>query len=1367
MDQEQYHATTKSANSLEEEANDASLANTRSNSSSSVTDLDTSSFTNNISSTLLDHREIQSRAASVPSKASHKSAFPTISEANTLDLNSDKTHNKSPKHSFRNSTGQVNSTGSNTMTRPNNKQTSSPTSNRAFRQPTPFITRRMSGSANLPPPVVLRQVPFSNPFASDDNSEAHGSDTPVSPSSPPNPGNGRFNKGKTPTSSVPVNTGQQQSPFSASTPSHLSGIRHASTIPLLSDPNTHKSSYSSFSNDAIDESPTHDSQAGYEYPGNSVGRSHTMADLFRRKSFSSGRSHSRDSRSTNSSHIILGSEPGSRRSSNSSSLLDVCLPIDSLQGDASQSGRGIFDVSYMDEFAQNERKEWELLQASIIQENNEESQNEILHNGISPMVHTVNEVELDNGGRFKPYRVVPSWATTSTQKASATTATVGGVTTGANVINASKDGPRSRHSKSKPYDPFFIGLPNSNRRIEGPPLRFTYFREDLEATVHSPTIAGLLQEGQTFDDLFNLAPQINVNGSANGGNGTPGVQTLQSGVATGTQTPEPFNTNNGAPLASQLTNTSAHLQNHSAAASSAFPSQSNVFPPNNTPPSNTALTRNQQYPASQRNRVSSPLSSGKLSHSPTLNYGIASGTTTPIPPGVQTENNIDGIIGAMGPGQPTTAHHASSMASSNSQTQQANQQGYDGTTTPGVVYEPSPFWLDVMDPTEEEMKVLSKSFGIHPLTTEDIFLNEPREKVELFKNYYLVCFRSFDIHDERSKQKKSTRIIEDRHSKKRERRSKYRNHQRQRSNSIRSRNQGYTRYDGGKHRQSSIITTSNRKKKSDSRYNKRHMSKSRDSELTPLNMYIIVFREGVITFHFSPTPHPMNVRRRIRLLRDYISLSSDWISYALIDDITDGFAPMIQSIEDEVNTIEDEILSMHTKWYENEDEEDNDSSGYSSDSSTYSSASNSSALSSASDTTVSSKKGWFRRKFGKNKKKSRYHRLSMSASEQQRHENYRQSYLDERNNRKARTENFAKESLLRAQDDARLGDDSDVSPVQVEADIENGDLDTRLLGSEGSNNSGRHDSSHHADGIYDHSKRNEAREEVKRKLDRLYRGSTVNTGILGNSNERGIIIGEDGRETIVPGGFGDEQQILVDHDEDDEDGEDYGEYGYGYDNRRNDAESRRSLLSKHSSKSSKRSIRSSSSRKSQRSSTSGSTTLTQSSWSSTASGRWKEKGDMLRRIGECRKRIMSVLRLLGSKADVIKGFSKRCNEQWEVAPRYEIGLYLGDIQDHIVTMVQSLNHYEKLLARSHSNYLAQLNIDMTRVNNEMNDVLSKITILGTIVLPMNIVTGLWGMNVIVPGQDVDSLTWFWSITGTLFLFGCLSFVIARKVYGIA
>ena len=253
------------------------------------------------------------------------------------------------------------------------------------------------------------------------------------------------------------------------------------------------------------------------------------------------------------------------------------------------------------------------------------------------------------------------------------------------------------------------------------------------------------------------------------------------------------------------------------------------------------------------------------------------------------------------------------------------------------------FWLDILSPTDTEMRVLSKTFGIHPLTAEDIMMQEAREKVELFRNYYFVNYRTFeqDINSE--------------------------------------------------------------------------------DYLEPVNMYIVVFREGVLSFHFSMTPHPANVRRRIRQLKDYLILSSDWISYAIIDDITDVFAPLIQSIEDEVDDIDEQILKLHS-----DDKEE-------------------------------------------------------------------------------------------------------------------------------------------------------------------YEKGT-------HSSEKRSLNGEP-----TPGESG---------------------------------------------------------------------------------------GDMLRRVGEGRKKVMGLYRLLGNKADVIKGFAKRCNEYWEVAPRSEIGLYLGDIQDHIMTMTSNLGHYETYASLSSANIMS-------------------------------------------------------------------------------
>lgn len=57
--------------------------------------------------------------------------------------------------------------------------------------------------------------------------------------------------------------------------------------------------------------------------------------------------------------------------------------------------------------------------------------------------------------------------------------------------------------------------------------------------------------------------------------------------------------------------------------------------------------------------------------------------------------------------------------------------------------------------------------------------------------------------------------------------------------------------------------------------------------------------------------------------------------------------------------------------------------------------------------------------------------------------------------------------------------------------------------------------------------------------------------------------------------------------------------------------------------------------------------------------------NIINRIGTCRKKVMGLLRLMGNKADVVKGLAKRCNENWRVAPTSDIVSTLGFLQvDH-------------------------------------------------------------------------------------------------------
>jgi magnesium transporter len=93
--------------------------------------------------------------------------------------------------------------------------------------------------------------------------------------------------------------------------------------------------------------------------------------------------------------------------------------------------------------------------------------------------------------------------------------------------------------------------------------------------------------------------------------------------------------------------------------------------------------------------------------------------------------------------------------------------------------------------------------------------------------------------------------------------------------------------------------------------------------------------------------------------------------------------------------------------------------------------------------------------------------------------------------------------------------------------------------------------------------------------------------------------------------------------------------------------------------------------------------------------RGREQTDMLRRIGHVRKQVMQLLRLLSTKVDVVRALIKRVGHD-RMGP--ETALFMGDIQDHVITMLQNLQFYDKTLARAHSNYLAQISIAITQSN---------------------------------------------------------------------
>lgn len=380
------------------------------------------------------------------------------------------------------------------------------------------------------------------------------------------------------------------------------------------------------------------------------------------------------------------------------------------------------------------------------------------------------------------------------------------------------------------------------------------------------------------------------------------------------------------------------------------------------------------------------------------------------------------------------------------------------------------WWLDCVCPTDAEMKMIAKAFGIHPLTAEDIRMQETREKVELFRNYYFVCFHTFEGDQES------------------------------------------------------------------------------EDYLEPINFYIVVFREGVLSFHFSPILHPANVRRRVRQLRDYVDVSADWLCYALIDDITDGFAPVITGVEYEADAIEDSVFAARQV-------------GFSS----------------------------MIQRIGESRRKVMTLMRLLSGKA-----------------------DVIKMFAKRCQDEAA---NNQVNFFQPQPNYNGG----------------------------------------------YFPQANVNNqpGYSNNSSYNQVY---DNESSHAP--------------------------GYNSNNNNN--------------------------------STHG----------------YNQNGPGVS---------------FGAAPNVDPSAIHYRTQPDRTQPRADIALYLGDIQDHVVTMFQNLLAYEKIFSRSHSNYLAQLQVESFNSNHKVTAMLSNVTLIGTVFFPLNVITGLFGMNVNVPGlgDTHPGLGWFFGIVGVM------------------
>ncbi|ORX65510.1 hypothetical protein DL89DRAFT_213141, partial [Linderina pennispora] len=120
-----------------------------------------------------------------------------------------------------------------------------------------------------------------------------------------------------------------------------------------------------------------------------------------------------------------------------------------------------------------------------------------------------------------------------------------------------------------------------------------------------------------------------------------------------------------------------------------------------------------------------------------------------------------------------------------------------------------------------------------------------------------------------------------------------------------------------------------------------------------------------------------------------------------------------------------------------------------------------------------------------------------------------------------------------------------------------------------------------------------------------------------------------------------------------------------------------------------------------------------------------EKADVLQRTGLVRRRLLALWRLMHGKPEVVRALMR-------MTPDLDERHLLGDVLDHLGAMQSACAHCDMVLARAHSNYMGQISLELGDACVGTTVFSSQWLVITAILLPIQFVTGLFGMNVPVP-----------------------------------
>lgn len=140
----------------------------------------------------------------------------------------------------------------------------------------------------------------------------------------------------------------------------------------------------------------------------------------------------------------------------------------------------------------------------------------------------------------------------------------------------------------------------------------------------------------------------------------------------------------------------------------------------------------------------------------------------------------------------------------------------------------------------------------------------------------------------------------------------------------------------------------------------------------------------------------------------------------------------------------------------------------------------------------------------------------------------------------------------------------------------------------------------------------------------------------------------------------------------------------------------------------------------------------------------QDKSEMMIRISEIRKKTSYIYNMLSGKSNLVFNIYTHFSSKSQYSG-CDLDHYFIDLKELTTSLTQKIENSERTLVRARKNYYAQILIELTDSSKTVNDSAMRMSAIACVMFPSSIVTGLFGMNVIVPGQERGDLMWFFSI----------------------